>query len=305
MVSLDPTQIQALASQVVGDGEANLICSGLDGRLRYANQSACDRIGYALTELTSKKVFDISPYETEDLYQGHCNRVLARGKDRIYSYHKSCNGTIYPVEIVSLPHTIKTTQEQLMLSVIQEVQQSQRYMHMLETTEHAQRTGSFDYNLQDQSILVSDNLLAIMGTEDPRELRPASMVDRLNKQGVERWNGKMLGFLNGHHRMDEEFLMQTADNRQSMVRVVMWSTLSEGKVSGITGYYQVVEEPDMGNFLTLEENQRRHIIKALSYTNGRVTGPNGAEHLLGINGKTLFARMKKLNIDRNDYKAHS
>ncbi|MBN1481881.1 sigma 54-interacting transcriptional regulator [candidate division KSB1 bacterium] len=53
-------------------------------------------------------------------------------------------------------------------------------------------------------------------------------------------------------------------------------------------------------FVSLIENERQHIIKALSMTNWRVSGNRGAAKILGINPKTLESRMKKLNIVKND-----
>lgn len=53
-------------------------------------------------------------------------------------------------------------------------------------------------------------------------------------------------------------------------------------------------------FVSLNENERLHIIKALSMTKWRVSGEKGAAKILGINPKTLESRMKKLNIVKND-----
>ena len=58
---------------------------------------------------------------------------------------------------------------------------------------------------------------------------------------------------------------------------------------------------DSEAFLTFEEMQRRHIIEALVITEGRVTGPNGAGILLGLNDRTLVSKMRKLGIKKIDY----
>ncbi len=55
------------------------------------------------------------------------------------------------------------------------------------------------------------------------------------------------------------------------------------------------------HLLPFEEMQRRHIIKALIMTEGRVTGPNGAGVLLELNDRTLVSKMRKLNIRKADY----
>ena len=51
-------------------------------------------------------------------------------------------------------------------------------------------------------------------------------------------------------------------------------------------------------FTTLSENEKAHILKALKFTNWRVSGEKGAAKLLGIKRTTLEARMKKLGIER-------
>ena len=49
---------------------------------------------------------------------------------------------------------------------------------------------------------------------------------------------------------------------------------------------------------TLQDNEREHIIRALTQTRWLVGGPNGAAVLLGINRTTLLSRMQKLGISR-------
>jgi len=49
---------------------------------------------------------------------------------------------------------------------------------------------------------------------------------------------------------------------------------------------------------TLEEVDRRHILKVLDKTSWRVTGKNGAAGILGLKRSTLQAKMKKLGIKR-------
>lgn len=304
MQALTNSQILNLASRVVGDAGSELLCTNQEGRVRYANNSACKRLGYDLSELLEKSVSDYTPNQSQDIWEGHCRRTIHEGSDELYTYHRDCNGKLYPVVLHSIPHLVGDTDEQLICSLIQDAQNSKRYQRMLDAVEHSKRIGSFDFNLQDQSILVSDNLLAIMDTDDPESLKPAGIVGRLSEKDVARWNAQMLGFINGYHLMDEVFTIERGGKAASPLRVVMWSSLEDGKVAGIAGYFEVLEDKRNEPIISLEEAQRRHIIKALTLTNGRVTGPSGAERLLDINGKTLFARMKKLNINREDYKQH-
>ncbi|HET9512496.1 MAG TPA: sigma 54-interacting transcriptional regulator [Gemmatimonadales bacterium] len=56
--------------------------------------------------------------------------------------------------------------------------------------------------------------------------------------------------------------------------------------------------PAAAGILSLEEQERLHIRRALAATGGRVHGPDGAAVLLGINPSTLRSRMKKLGITK-------
>lgn len=57
-------------------------------------------------------------------------------------------------------------------------------------------------------------------------------------------------------------------------------------------------EPGFAPIKTMKEQERDHILAALTRTGGRVSGAQGAALLLDINPKTLEARMKKLGIRR-------
>jgi PAS domain S-box-containing protein len=54
--------------------------------------------------------------------------------------------------------------------------------------------------------------------------------------------------------------------------------------------------PAADDVCTLEEAERRHILKALEQSGGVLAGPQGAAQLLGLNRSTLWSRMRKLGI---------
>lgn len=58
------------------------------------------------------------------------------------------------------------------------------------------------------------------------------------------------------------------------------------------------ETPYDGQILSLEENERRMILKALEKTAGKIGGKGGAAELLQIHRNTLQSRMKKLGIKK-------
>ncbi len=60
--------------------------------------------------------------------------------------------------------------------------------------------------------------------------------------------------------------------------------------------------PTASGMHSLEEMERRHILKALEMCGGRVFGENGAAKILDINPQTLTSRMKRLGIKRKRQK---
>jgi chemotaxis protein methyltransferase CheR len=51
-----------------------------------------------------------------------------------------------------------------------------------------------------------------------------------------------------------------------------------------------------GTQKTLENVERDHIVRVLEQVNWKVSGPNGAARILGLNRSTLRARIRKLGI---------
>lgn len=62
--------------------------------------------------------------------------------------------------------------------------------------------------------------------------------------------------------------------------------------------YCAGEERAVQKIETLEEVERKHIIKVLDLCHGRIGGKNGAAELLGIKRTTLNSRMEKLGIKK-------
>jgi len=68
---------------------------------------------------------------------------------------------------------------------------------------------------------------------------------------------------------------------------------------GVSGRRAEAEQVD-GGLVSLDENERAHIRRALAACGGRINGTKGAAAVLGINPNTLRSRMKKLGIGKNE-----
>ena len=63
----------------------------------------------------------------------------------------------------------------------------------------------------------------------------------------------------------------------------------------IPSFQQTEEESG----LTLEQLEKRHILRILEKTGWRIMGKNGAAEILGLKRTTLYSRMKKIGIRRH------
>ena len=61
---------------------------------------------------------------------------------------------------------------------------------------------------------------------------------------------------------------------------------------------------DDERILSLQEMEKRHIVKALTRCRGKVNGPGGASELLEVKPTTLYSKMKRLGITRDTYRIH-
>lgn len=61
----------------------------------------------------------------------------------------------------------------------------------------------------------------------------------------------------------------------------------------------IADQSEPVKLKTLVEIEKEHIIAALKAANGQVTGEKGAAKILGLNGKTLGTKMRKLGIKRS------
>lgn len=75
--------------------------------------------------------------------------------------------------------------------------------------------------------------------------------------------------------------------------------LAESTTQHVIPVSEASDEP----FPTLEDVMRKHIIRALGLTRGRVEGKGGAADRLGINPHTLRGKMRRLGIDWARFRA--
>ena len=76
-----------------------------DGRFSYVNEAACRSLGYSREELLEMTVQDIDPGFPKAIWAEHWEDLKRRGSFNIESYHRTKDGTLFPVE-VTVNHVI-------------------------------------------------------------------------------------------------------------------------------------------------------------------------------------------------------
>ncbi len=75
--------------------------------------------------------------------------------------------------------------------------------------------------------------------------------------------------------------------------------LADGPIVEVVGLgSEIGPETEVGDAETLEENERRHILRTLERTRWVLEGPRGAAECLGLPASSLRSRMKRLGIAR-------
>ena len=72
-----------------------------DANILYVNDAACQRLGYARTELLAMTIADFDPNYQADAWPHHWETLRRAGQLRFESVHRTKSGEEYPVEIVA------------------------------------------------------------------------------------------------------------------------------------------------------------------------------------------------------------
>lgn len=76
-----------------------IMVADCDKRLRFANQAACDALGYTPEELKTLRIPDIAPYHDNEKFQQRLES-LRKGQPLSFpSIHRTKNGQEFPIEI--------------------------------------------------------------------------------------------------------------------------------------------------------------------------------------------------------------
>jgi two-component system cell cycle sensor histidine kinase/response regulator CckA len=70
-----------------------------DGSIYYANEHACESLGYTAEEILALKIWDIDPTLDQQTWKAHRERTRALVRSSIETTHRRKDGTEFPVEV--------------------------------------------------------------------------------------------------------------------------------------------------------------------------------------------------------------
>ena len=90
-----------LKSFTIDNLAEEIIWTTPDGRIWNVNDVACEKLGYTREELISLTVADIDPLFPKEAWQPHWEEMKVKRSLQFESLHKTKNGRIYPVDIIT------------------------------------------------------------------------------------------------------------------------------------------------------------------------------------------------------------
>lgn len=96
---LDETQALLLSKYSIDHSIDSISWITSDSSFVYVNEATCNELGYSQEELLSMKVFDIDPYFSEDMWEGHWELMKKSRIGTVETVHISKDGKMIPVEI--------------------------------------------------------------------------------------------------------------------------------------------------------------------------------------------------------------
>ncbi|MEM6866674.1 MAG: PAS domain S-box protein, partial [Bacteroidota bacterium] len=144
------------------------------GKIVYANRKFLKRLGYSRKEVEILTIFDINPTANKESWATHWKRV---GKEGVYSFkavHQTKKGAFYDVEVSS--HFFSNSGKNIIAAIVNDISESSFYQNLLNHAERMANVGGWKLNLQDGSIVVTNQALKIFGINNKEDLLPGKVI---------------------------------------------------------------------------------------------------------------------------------
>ncbi|MEM1408754.1 MAG: PAS domain S-box protein, partial [Bacteroidota bacterium] len=208
------------------------------GNIEYANKAFCKGLGYGQKELISLTIYDINPRLQPEEWRDHWQEVSTQGSSNFKTYHQKKSGELYEVEVFA--QFFSNNGKKLICAIFFEITESSFYRNVLTAAEKMVHAGGWKLNLQDRSLIVTEETFKIFSVTDKEEIRPQNIIkffdDPIKLQEL------VAGGLRKAEVYDEVMSIKDAKGKKKWLRCTGQPVIVKDKVQKLIGVYQDITE---------------------------------------------------------------
>ncbi|WP_425235698.1 sigma 54-interacting transcriptional regulator [Ulvibacterium sp.] len=227
-LSIKEWLIDALPYEVIWASES--------GKIIYANAKFCKRLGYKKSELMKLSIFDLNVTVTKESWKAHWETIKQEKAQYFKAIHKTKSGKFYEAEVFA--QFFSNNGKELICSIINDITESSFYRSLLRDTESIANVGGWTFNMQDKSILVTEEAFCIMETSNKDHFAPGNAVKFFKDEEKAKILFKNL-WRNGAE-FDE--ILESKSDPSKFIRAIAKPIKKGDNLFKIIGIYQDVTE---------------------------------------------------------------
>ncbi|MEM6718009.1 MAG: sigma 54-interacting transcriptional regulator [Bacteroidota bacterium] len=206
------------------------------GEIMYANAKFCKRLGYKKSELLKLSIYDINVTVTKESWKNHWEIVKADKVQYFKAIHKTKSGKFYDAEVFA--QFFSNNGKDIVCSIVNDITESSFYKGLLKDAESIANVGGWKFNLQDNSILVTEEAFRIFDTEDKEDFLMGNAVQFFKDEH------KAKQLFRDVWRNGKEFdaILETKTVPSKFIRASAKPVKKGDKIFKIIGIYQDVTE---------------------------------------------------------------
>ena len=221
------------------------------GQIVYLNKELQNKLGYSNKEVETLTIFDINPRTDKEIFYRHWEEVKEKSTVNFKTVHRRKDGFLYDVEVYA--QFFSNNRNPLICAIVNEITKSSFYRRVLNRAEELVCIGGWKLNLQDNSIIATDQLLKIFGVQQPEEIKPINLIRFFNDPN--KFQSLISDALVKAIPFDEILEITDKSGQTKWLRCAGQPILIEDKINKIVGVYQDVSQSQQ-NLLSLKLYQQ-------------------------------------------------
>ncbi|MCO6477967.1 MAG: sigma 54-interacting transcriptional regulator [Phaeodactylibacter sp.] len=276
----------------------DVVCINRSGHIVFANESLCNSLGYSREEMEQLTMFDINPGLTAEKWDRHWEIVRQKGVDNFKTTHRKKKGETYIVEVFSL--FFSNNRKNLICAIVRDITESNFYKTILEETEKAVKVGGWKWNLEDGTIIASEEALRIFGLKDAENLLPSRIISHFADQALAK--DILRRAVQEGKPYDLNLQIRDSGRQLKWVRCMGKPVLKNGKTEKLLGTYQdITQQKEQELSLQLSDeiiNRAKDLIYLIDEHGRFVRFNDSVLRELGYS-REEFSRMSIFGLDVN------